>query len=185
MKFKWKKNKKTPAPAPAPPMPPCQQVITITHLPGETEADESETVTTCDGFTLQQKIPGRAILNLSTAWKFSLWVASGTFTADHSVILRTAIDSLAVVDSTTVLWSGVAGASLAVGENFCDAIALTLDSAHDYWIFVHGTSSANLKVSTTVPTQLLGSGYVSGDQTGVTTVFPSATEIALSRVVSA
>ncbi len=88
-------------------------------------------------------------------------------------------------DSTTVLWSGSTAASLGVGEQFCDAIALTLDSAHDYWIAVHGTSSANLKVSTTVPTQLLGAGYLTGDQTGVTTVVPSATEIAISRVISA
>jgi len=98
-------------------------------------------------------------------------VSSGTFTADHTVVLRTAIDSLTVIDSTTVLWSGSASCSVGAGEQFCDAISLGLDAAHDYYIAIHGTSGAPYKIAT-IPTAL-------GDQTGVTTIPSISNELML------
>lgn len=143
-----------------------------------------------NNFTSFLKIPARRIVNLAASWKFSLWVAANApFTADHTKVLRCAIDSLAVIDSTNVTWSGGA-CSIGLGETFCDAIALQLDTAHDYWIAIHGTgATASLKVAigaATTPELQTTGGYAAGDQTGVTTIPGSLTaECAVSRVVSA
>lgn len=138
------------------------------------------------GFTIMFKIAGRAIVNLASSWQFSIWVVSGTFTADHSSILRTAIDDLTtVIDVTTVLWGGSAACSVGAGEQFCDAISLALDTAHDYWIAIHGTSATNLKTINTVPAAYAGSGYASGDQTSASSIPSVSGEVAISRIISA
>jgi hypothetical protein len=125
-------------------------------------------------------------VNFTSLWKFSIWVVSGTFTADSVKVLTTLLDSLTVTASTNVTFSG-GTPSLTAGENFSDNISLALDGAHDYWIAVHGTSGATLKVNNVdvVPGYLFGTGYTSGDQTGVSTIPSSVTnEVVFSRVVT-
>jgi hypothetical protein len=141
------------------------------------------TTDTFNGYTLFLKIPGRNILNMASSWKFSLWVVSGTFTADNCKVLRTAIDSLTVIDSTNVTWSGGA-CSIGPGEQFCDAISLALDTAHDYWVAIHGTSNSPLKVQAIVPSHLTGAGYAAGDKTAVSTIPSTNAEVGVSRVIS-
>jgi hypothetical protein len=92
---------------------------------------------------------------------------------------------LAVIDSTNVTWGG-STCSIPLGESFCDSIALQLDTAHDYWIALHGTSTATLKVITPPPADIAGGGFATGDQTGVTTI-PTAgisQEFGASRIVA-
>ena len=127
------------------------------------------------GQSLWHKIPGRALHCLPTSWKVRIQRGSGShFSA--IVILRTAIDSQTVIDSTPVLFGGSATPTMSAGYNLSDAISLALDSLHDYWIVGFNDSGDSsfwgFKPAVQDGTGTIGivGGYQTGDQTGVGTI---------------
>jgi len=126
-------------------------------------------------YSLFLKISGRSLNCLPSSWKVRIQRGSGShFSA--CVILRTLADSATVVDSTAVTFGGSATPTLSAGQNLSDAIALALDTTHDYWVCAYndtGDSSFwGLKPAVQDNSSTIGvvGGYISGDQTGVSTI---------------
>jgi hypothetical protein len=133
------------------------------------------------GQTLAVKIPGSSLNCLPSSGKVRIQRGAGShFSA--IVILRTAIDSLTVIDSTAVSFGGSSTPTMNAGLNLSDAIALPLDTMHDYYVFGYndsgdssfwGLNPASNDVYNS-PAGLVG-GYITGDQTGVSTI-PSGSQ---------
>jgi hypothetical protein len=131
-------------------------------------------------YTMFCELPAFRLLNLAAKWKVVASIAATTIASDHSVVLRTARNSLTVIDSTPLTWSGSQAFTFAVGDNTSDAITLQLDTSHDYYIAVHFTSGSSGSLTkwptgtSFLPPQYtetgLYNGFSSGDQTGVTTL---------------
>ena len=131
------------------------------------------------GQTMMLKIPGRALNCLPSSWKVRIRRGAGShFSA--IVILRTAIDDTTVIDSTPVTFGGSATPAMSAGLNLSDAISLALDASHDYYVAGYNDSGDSsfwgIKPAVTDPSYSLGvvGGYLTGDQTGVSTVAPAS-----------
>lgn len=120
--------------------------------------------------TLWLKIPGRSLNCIPATWKIRIRRTSGAHFA-AIVILRTAIDSLTVLDSTPVTFGGSPTPTMSSGLNTSDAISLALDNTHDYWIAGYNDSGNfefwGIKPSVADNTATLGlvGGYQTGDGT--------------------
>lgn len=139
------------------------------------------------------RMNGALLISYPTHWTFTMAAIGGTGVhIQKSVVLRTLRNSLAVVDSTTVLFSGAGSQTVSFGYTataqkpgfiMSDPIALALDNTHDYYIVTYfDTDGGGLNAATVFPSspdsytaasggipQLIG-GFVSGDQTGITTI---------------
>jgi hypothetical protein len=128
------------------------------------------------------KLSGRQLLALPSSWKIVIHAADSGGTTDLTGIkvLKTALDDLTVLSSTAVTFGSSATPSLPAGANTSDAISLTLDSTHDYWLVAHiSNTSANTSIlvwnsiaapATNSATATPPGGYLIGDQTGVATI---------------
>lgn len=110
----------------------------------------------------------------SGAWKIKLLFTAGSPQIGNMVILRTAINSLVVIDSTSVTIGGVSNPTLVTpGLVETDAVALALDNTHNYYFMIFFANvGANSTVGvaelfTAVAYAPVTSFIPSGDQTGV------------------
>lgn len=135
------------------------------------------------GNSMCMRMPGRALLCLPSIWTVSI-MRGVTSHFSAIVILRTAADSLTVIDSTPVLFGGSATPTMLAGLNTSNNISLQLDALHDYYVIGFNDSGDSqfwgLKPATALASGTLGicGGYIPGDQTGLTTIpsnFPSGT----------
>jgi hypothetical protein len=133
------------------------------------------------GYSMVLKIPGRSLNSLPASWKVRIQRGDGShFSA--IVILRTAIDSTTVIDSTPVTFGSSATPTMSAGLNLSDAIALQLDTTHDYYVVGYNDSgdssffgaSPSVADSYSSAAGLVG-GYVSGDHTADTTLWGGGT----------
>lgn len=111
---------------------------------------------------------------VSGAWKIKLLFTAGSPQIGNMVVLRTAINSLVVIDSTSVTIGGVSNPTLvtpALVET--DAVALALDNTHNYYFMIF---FANVGANSTVGVAELFTAVAyapvtsfdpSGNQTGV------------------
>jgi hypothetical protein len=129
------------------------------------------------GYTIVMKISGRSLKCLPTSWKVRIMRGTGSHFG-AIVILRTLLDSLAVVDSTPVSFSGSLTPTL-TGFSVSDAIALPMDVNHDYYVYGYndsGDSSFWGYKTAGTPGQSTGPQYIGAylsdhsDSTGVTTI---------------
>ena len=131
-------------------------------------------------YTIMLKLGGPQLLSCPAKWSFSLWLAAGaSYTIGQAAVLRTLANSLTVIDSTTVEWSGSPTPTLGGGVTFSDAINLQLDNTHDYWIMVYFTSTSGNMECVQTPVTNLNTipvspqvGYATGNQ-----IIASATTI--------
>jgi len=110
----------------------------------------------------------------SGAWKIKLLFTAGSPQIGNMVILRTAINSLVVIDSTSVTIGGVSNPTLVTPELVeTDAVALALDNTHNYYFMIFFSNvGANSTVGvaelfTSVAYAPVTSFDPSGNQTGV------------------
>ena len=126
------------------------------------------------GFSIFAEAHGYVFFSFPASCKILFYVASGSMTADNIKILKTALNSSTVISSTTVTVGGSSTPTLSAGFTFSDAITITLDSTHDYWVAAHFSSStAQVGGNATISQDMVG-GYISGDHTGDSTI-PSRT----------
>lgn len=145
------------------------------------------------GYTVFGGLPGGSILAFAASWKFSV-VFSGSVTITGAVVYRTLPNDLTIIDATPVTFGGAAlpYTNGSGGEIFSDPIALPLDDAHDYYIALTGSATTyvtgyNALYSPTAQWQGR-CGYISGNQTGLTTggTIPSlGAESDIYRIVAA
>ena len=110
----------------------------------------------------------------SGAWKIKLLFTAGSPQIGNMVILRTAINSLVVIDSTSVTIGGVSNPTLVTpGLVETDGVALALDNTHNYYFMIFFSNvGANSTVGvaelfTSVSYAPVTSFIPTGDQTGV------------------
>lgn len=124
------------------------------------------------GLSIIKKMSACELINLASAWKFSLSFVTGAAYTANGVIYRTLIDDTTIVDATVVEWSSSPTVSFVAGEIFSDALALPLDTAHDYWIVVYmqtGSGAINVGNGAQLLPFDVTTGYITGDKTGLTT----------------
>lgn len=94
------------------------------------------------GRTAATVMSGRQLINTPATWTFSLSVNGGGVDLGPMVVLKTLIDDLNVLSSTTVRFGGSTSPSLADGIHTSDPVALQLDTLHDFWIMylIHASS---------------------------------------------
>ena len=123
------------------------------------------------------KLAGRSLTSLPASWKVRMMVGSGAHFGAVSV-LTTLADDLNVISATAVTFGGSASPTLS-GLSTSDAIALPLDTIHDYWIIAYNDGSGDTSLwALSQPaspdnysgTALLVGGLLGGDQTAVNPV---------------
>lgn len=127
------------------------------------------------GYTQVNKIRQGVLLCRPTSWKFSLRLAtSASWVVGAAVMWRTLVNDSAIVDATTITWSGSPTPTITAGETVSDAINVAMDTTHDYYIAIYWTSTSgnilisNLDFVSTNP--VAESGYVLSNHTTDVTV---------------
>lgn len=128
-----------------------------------------------NGFTIITGFRGRHLLQHPTSFVFDFNITAGSTAVsfDNIKFRRTLHGSSTFIDSTTVTFGGSATPNLTAGRTLSDAIAVTLDSEHDYYILMHvttGTAPGSAIVQNSDALSELRSSFTSGDTTGNTTV---------------
>lgn len=112
--------------------------------------------------TFVTRIPGCRLVNVATSVKVTASVQSGTAVVGGAVLRRTLAGSTTYIDSTVITWGSSATPSLAAGDNDSDAISVTVDKDHDYYVLIYLDSNglngsvAVKYASTDTATGLLG-----------------------------
>jgi hypothetical protein len=104
-----------------------------------------------NGYTLTTAIIGSELLRSAKRWKFDFRIAAGSADIGKALIRRTLTGSATVIDTTNVTWGASLTPTLPVGVNFCDAIDLTIDPQHDYYIQVYLPAGTNNNTVSLVP----------------------------------
>lgn len=86
------------------------------------------------GRTYASRMCGRLFINRPTSWTFAFSVNGGGVDIANISVVRTAIDSLTIIDRASVTFGGSSTPSLANGINTSDAIAFPIDTGHDFWV---------------------------------------------------
>lgn len=121
------------------------------------------------------KISSDDIIQFATNWKVRFQINSGSVDVGACAILRTLKGSTTVIDATTIQVSSSSTFTLSSGETDSDTIALTLDSAHDYWICTYiATDHSSQVPNASSNSSFMRGGYSSGNGTGSSTI-PSRT----------
>lgn len=142
-----------------------------------------------NGYTIFDIIEGDRLVALTSSWKISIEIDTAGMATDGIKILRTNKGSLTVIDSTTVQFGGSSTPTLAVGVSESDAISLSLDTSHDYWVTLHFTAGASATGRLVAPILTNGGAgnadwdmatlprYITGDHTGDSPI-PAGTSLA-------
>lgn len=96
------------------------------------------------------KIASGVLLCLPRQWKFSIEIGGASMAFDNIKILRTAKDSLTVLNSVVVRFGGSTSPTLPTGVSESDPISLSMDTDHDYWVAAHVASGASGSANITV-----------------------------------
>jgi len=140
-----------------------------------------------NNFTLVGKIHGGLITITAASWKFTMVFTAGTGVhVQGCTVLRTLRDSATVIDSTPVTFNGGSSTPYTLVFGFTanrqhyailesDAIALALDTTHDYYLMLYLDNDGTYNGSVGVPASAaygsgIVGGYISGDQTAASTV---------------
>lgn len=132
----------------------------IVALPGQFTSDTGDS-----NFSFNLRIPASLVVATGSNFKLKYNAGTGGTTAIiGAVIRRTLPGSTAWLDSTPITWGGVGNPTFAAGSsNVSDAIALTIDTAHDYYIIVALGSALGVTTPAIGNVQLNGNG---GEQPG-------------------
>jgi hypothetical protein len=122
-------------------------------------------------FTSWIQIPASALIHGNGSHlKVGVLLFSGTLTINKAVIRRAAAFGTSFIDSTPITWGGSASPTTsAAGVFLSDSISVTVDTNHDYWVFIYWDSSSTGNVGTNTglgtETPDFIPGYQFGDQT--------------------
>lgn len=139
--------------------------------------NQTGNVVNWQNFSILVALRGESLSAFPTSWKVRMRFTAGSPVIGGMKILRTASRSTTVLDSTTVQIGGISNPTLTTpGLVETDAISLATDSTHDYWFVIFFTNTgANASVGViNLGPILLTTGFVAGDQTGISTI-PSLT----------
>jgi len=127
-------------------------------------------------FSFNLRIPGSSIVGVGSHFTLTLNAgAGGTTTLVAAVIRRTLRGSIAWLDSTPITWSGSATPTFAAStSNVSDSIAVTIDTAHDYYIIVATGSALGVTEPAISNAALNGNG---GEQPGNQTATADTTTL--------
>lgn len=113
--------------------------------------------------------------------------AGGSSVITKAVIKRTLPGSLAVIDTTNILFTGSAGVTIGVGLTVTSDVlsSWTFDTAHDYYILVVFSGSFQVNTLTGVYTSATPvQSFIAGDQSGVTTIPALTPAVTFSLITS-
>lgn len=126
-------------------------------------------------FTLVIYVPGRRLINVSTAAKLRIVMGGAANLPIAAIVMRRTLrDSTTYIDSTNVNFGGVNNPTLAPGLRISDTISATFDIDHDYYFLLYHASgisaSAGYKQGNNVPAvSPILTGFASGNQTAAAT----------------
>jgi hypothetical protein len=122
-------------------------------------------------YSLYCRLSGAQLSNLAASWKIKgAFVGGSGYSINKAIVMRTAHGSQVVLDVTSILFGGAASKSESFGSTpsvaspfilTSDAIALLLDSDHDYWIlFYFDADGGGLNGGMGTPRNSSPSGFV-------------------------
>ena len=116
-------------------------------------------------FSFNLRIPGGLIAGIGRSFTLRYNAGTGGTTAlVGAVVRRTLRGSSVWLDSTPILWGGVGNPTFAAGSsNVSDAVTLTIDTAHDYYIIVAVGVATGVTTPAISNTAMNGNG---GEQPG-------------------
>lgn len=138
-------------------------------------------------FSIMATIRGESLSFFPASWFIRMRFTSGSPVIGGMKILKTLSYDTAVISSTTVTIGSVSNPTLSSPTLVdTDTISLQLDSTHDYYFVMYFTNTganASVVVVANGPGNI-PSGFVTGDQTGVSTI-PSITYTANPNLIIA
>jgi hypothetical protein len=89
------------------------------------------------GYSVFSRFKGTRILRNASSIKVRMNIAAGSMIFSKIVMRRTLTSSTTYIDSTNVTFGGSATPTLTAGATLSDAIAVTVDSDHDYYLIFY------------------------------------------------